>query len=125
SVRRLAERLDDRTQAARLVDRNDAGPFQQMTQAELLRPAREDDEANDALLSDGQEEPIEIADVIADEQGRSRRGKVLDPADAQPIDRVGDDPERDAHQQERVEPEENQRAEQQHSERAEENLGEA
>src|SRR5262249_60270591 len=72
-----AQRLNDGPWSGPLVDGNHPGPLQQMSQTEFLGPAREDDKMDETPLPGQEEQPVEMADMVANQKRRPRGRDVF------------------------------------------------
>src|SRR5262249_27333991 len=59
------ERLHDRPRARGGVDWDEFSPTEQVANDRFFRPAGEDDETNHAPLRDDEQQPVDVADVVA------------------------------------------------------------
>ncbi len=81
-----------------LIDRDDAHHAQDQPQKRHAQKRRPDHEADLAPLRCENDEGIDPADMVGDQQGRSGRGDVLQAVHAQAVQRMAEQPERQTHQ---------------------------
>src|SRR5262249_30898805 len=82
------QRLDDGSRAGRAVDGDDARPAQEVPEAPAARPAGKDDKMDESSLGKEQKEPVQVADVVANEQGGTGGRHVVAPEDADAVKQV-------------------------------------
>ena len=70
----VPQRLDNGAGAHRGVHRDDAAPLEDETDAAGADEGGPDQEANEARLRRDEEKPVNVADVVADQQERAGRG---------------------------------------------------
>ena len=95
-----AQRLDDGARAARPLDRNDVGHAHEKAEPPDARVGRPHEKANLAFLPGKDQERIDVADVIRDQERRPRFGNVLETLHAQSVEGATHDPQRQSNEEE-------------------------
>ena len=103
-VGRLPQRLDDAARPGAAVDGNDARHAQKVADAPGVEKRGEDHEADEPALRRQQQQPVDVADVVADEQRRAGRGHVFLAERAHAVKGAPDHPQQAAEEVVREQP---------------------
>src|SRR5438309_466577 len=78
---------DDIARSGAGVERDGAGPAQQVADTPAPRPAGEQEEANRPPHGEEQQKPVEVVELVADEQGGPVSRHLSPPGDFESVER--------------------------------------